>query len=152
MNSSTSSDLDRAMPSAPTTSDCVSRRDFLWRSGNGCGLLALACLLRDESRLAASNPLAPRAVPFPGRARSVIWLHMHGAPSSIDLYDPKPELARRAGRSMDLGTNVGFFASTGTVMRSPFRFARHGQCGAWFSEVLPNLARHADDLAFLKGM
>ena len=53
---------------------------------------------------------------------------------------------------MNLGTNVGFFASTGTVMKSPFRFARHGQSGAWMSEVLPNIARHVDDFAFLRSL
>ncbi len=135
----------------------ASRREFLSRSANGCGLLALACMLRDEGRLRAQpaagrNPLAPHPGHFAPKATSVIWLHMHGAPSSIDLFDPKPELARREGTSMNLGTNVGFFQNSGTVMRSPFRFARHGQCGHWFSEVLPNIARHADDIAFLKGM
>jgi hypothetical protein len=140
-----------------TTPASLSRREFLARSGNGCGLLALACLLGDAGSLRAEpagprNPLAPRPSHFPAKATAVIWLHMHGAPSSIDLFDPKPELARRAGTSMNLGSNVGFFESSGTVLRSPFRFARHGQCGHWFSEVLPTVARHADDLAFLKGM
>ncbi len=130
------------------------RREFLRRAGNGCGMLAVTCLLQEQGKLRAQsrNPLAPHAGHFAPKARAVIWLHMHGAPSSIDLYTPKPALDRHHGKPMNLGSNVGFFRDTGTVMRSPFRFARHGQCGAWFSEVLPNIARHADDIAFLKGM
>jgi hypothetical protein len=77
---------------------------------------------------------------------------MHGAPSTIDLFDPKPELDRRHGTAMNLGNNVGFFASSGTVMKSPFRFARHGQSGAWMSSLLPNVAKHVDEFAFIRSM
>lgn len=142
----------------PVRSTYFDRRAFLRNTGNGCGLLALASMLRDQGALRAQppanagNPLAPRPGHFAPKALAVIWLHMHGSPSTIDLYDPKHELDRRHGTAMNLGSNVGFFRDSGTVMRSPFRFARHGQCGAWFSEVLPNIARHADDIAFLKGM
>jgi len=149
---------NETMPDPVAVAGGLARRDFLERSANGCGLLALACLLRDQGLLAAEpaaphNPLAPRPPHFAPKATSIIWLHMHGAPSSVDLFDPKPELDRRHGTTMNLGDNIGgFFANNGTVMRSPFKFSRHGQCGHWFSEVLPNVAKHADDIAFLKGM
>ena len=132
------------------------RREFLARTGAGFGTLGLAGVLQNAGLLAdttpAAGPMSPRAGHFPAKARAVIWLFMHGAPSTIDLFDPKPELDRRHGTAMNLGNNVGFFASTGTVMKSPFRFARHGQSGAWMSEVLPNIARHVDDFAFIRSL
>ena len=132
------------------------RREFLARTGAGFGTLGLGSVLQGAGLLAGTTPpagpMSPRPSHFPAKARAVIWLFMHGAPSTIDLFDPKPELDRRHGTAMNLGTNVGFFASSGTVMKSPFRFARHGQSGAWMSEVLPNIARHVDDFAFLRSL
>src|SRR4051794_21542829 len=87
----------------------ANRRDFLKKAGAGFGLLALADLLQAERLLGANNttpdepspalsPMAPRAPHYPARAKSIIWLFMEGAPSSVDLFDPKPELTKRDGQ------------------------------------------------------
>ena len=74
---------------------------------------------------------------------------MNGGPSQVDTWDYKPELARRDGQRLSgFDNNTGFFtAQVGPVMKSPFNFRRHGQSGAWASELFPNLATHADDMA-----
>ncbi len=125
------------------------RRDFLKRVGNGFGLLALAGLLDREGLLipscqaaeAAVNPLAPRLSHFPAKAKSVIWLFMNGGPSHVDTWDYKPELAKRDGQELK-----GFDQN---LMKSPFKFKQHGQCGAWASDLFPHMAQHVDKMAFL---
>ena len=135
------------------------RREFLKRVGNGFGLLALAGLLDQEGFLTpnlqgaetAINPLAPRQPHFPAKAKSVIWLFMNGGPSHVDTWDYKPELAKRDGQELKgFDKNTGFFTDqVGPLMKSPFKFQQHGQCGAWASELFPNMARHVDKMAFL---
>src|SRR5262249_11028420 len=135
-----------------------SRREFLKRAGNGAGLLALAGVLADEGLLVDRargdepyvNPLAPRKGHFPSQARSVIWLFMNGGPSHVDTWDYKSELEKRDGKELEgFDKNTGFFTEqVGPVMKSPFQFARHGQCGAWVSEIFPEMARHVDKMAF----
>jgi hypothetical protein len=141
---------------APPPPHYSSRREFLRRTGGGFGLLALSGLLQQQGLLANSapaavNPLAPRPSHFPARAKSVIWLFMNGGPSQVDTWDHKPELARRDGqRLQNFDNNTGFFTGqVGPVMRSPFRFQRHGQSGAWVSEIFPRMAQHVDKMAFL---
>src|SRR5438105_11747763 len=120
-----------------------SRRDFFRRAGGGFGMLALAGLLDRQKLLAAEpavqalNPLAPRPSHFPAKAKSVIWLFMNGGPSQVDTWDYKPELNRRDGQELaGFDQNTGFFTQqVGPIMRSPFRFSRHGQCGAWVSDL-----------------
>src|SRR5262245_15930670 len=131
-----------------------SRRAFLRRAGNGFGLLALAGLLEQEGLLAAEaprNPLAPRPAHFPAKAKSVIWLFMNGGPSHVDTWDYKPQLAKSDGQELKgFDPNTGFFRDqVGPLMKSPFKFQQHGQCGAWVSELFPNMARHVDKMAFL---
>jgi hypothetical protein len=92
------------------------------------------------------SPAAERAAHRP-RATSVIWLVMEGGPSAVDLFDPKPQLNRHDGKRM-AGDNGG--RSPGRLMKSPFKFERHGHCGAWVCEKFPRLARHVDELAFIK--
>ena len=139
------------------------RRQLLTQAGGGAGMLALAALLADQGLLAADgdaasaaadpriNPLAPRRSHFPAKAKSVIWLFMNGGPSQVDTWDHKPELEKRDGKELEgFDKNTGFFtAQVGPVMKSPFAFARHGQCGAWASEIFPRMAEHVDDMAFL---
>ncbi len=136
------------------------RRDFLRRTGSGFGLLALAGLLEQSglrSPLQAApasanpNPLGARPPHFPVKARSVIWLFMNGGPSQVDTWDYKPGLEKVDGQALPgFDQNTGFFVDqVGPIMKSPFRFERHGQCGAWASEIFPNVARHVDDLAFI---
>ncbi len=131
----------------------VSRRDFLARAGGGAGLLALASLLQQEQLSAAEHdPLAPKPAHFPARAKSVIWLFMNGGPSHVDTWDYKPALARHDGKELPgFDKFTGFFSdAVGPLMKSPFRFARHGHSGAWVSELFPNMARHVDKMAFLR--
>jgi hypothetical protein len=136
-----------------------SRRDFLRRTGNGFGLLALAALLDQDKLLARSggaeqaapNPLAPKPPHFAAKAKSTIWLFMNGGPSHVDTWDYKPELAKRDGQELKgFDKNTGFFTDqVGPVMKSPFKFKRHGRCGAWVSDLFPNMAKHVDKMAFL---
>lgn len=133
----------------------ASRRDFLQRSGNGLGMLALSSLLNSESATAAApqliNPLAPRPPHFPVKAKSVIWLFMNGGPSHVDTWDYKPELEKRDGKELEgFDKNTGFFTgNVGPLMKSPFKFERHGQSGAWVSEIFPHLSKQVDKMAFL---
>ena len=75
----------------------LSRRDFFHRAGAGFGMLALQDML---ARGATTNPLAPKAPHFPGKAKSVIWLFMNGGVSHVDTWDYKPELAKRDGKPL----------------------------------------------------
>lgn len=141
-----------------------SRRGFLQRVGNGFGTVALAGLLQQQGLLAAPgagtsaesagkaiNPLAAKPAHFPAQAKSVIWLFMNGGPSQVDTWDYKPELAKRDGQELaGFDKNTGFFTQqVGPLMRSPFKFAQHGERGAWVSEIFPHLSGHVDKMAFL---
>ena len=137
----------------------ASRREFLRRAGNGFGLLALAGLL-DQERLRAQpptaaeaylHPLAAKSPHFPAKAKSVIWLFMNGGPSHVDTWDYKPELTKRDGQELKgFDKNTGFFTDqVGPLLKSPFQFRQYGQCGAWVSELFPNMAKHVDKMAFL---
>src|SRR5256885_9300447 len=131
----------------------ANRRDFLKKAGSGFGLLALADLLQGEglragdepsSQLSTLNPLAPRPSHYPAKARSIIWLFMEGAPSSVDLFDPKPELTKRDGQRIDIDV---FNGNPGPLMKSPFSFKQYGASGAWVCEKYPSVAKHVDDFA-----
>ncbi|HTN76507.1 MAG TPA: DUF1501 domain-containing protein, partial [Pirellulaceae bacterium] len=76
----------------------LSRRNFLSNTGSGLGLAALAALLRDDRAVAAES--AAQQPHFAPRAKRVIWLFMHGGPSHVDLFDPKPELTKYAGQPL----------------------------------------------------
>ncbi len=140
----------------------LSRRRLLAECGMGMGSLALAGLLAD-SRAAESLPalgagsvspvssLAPKSPHFAPRATRVIHLFMNGGPSQIDLFDPKPALRKYAGQL--LGKDLAGDRRIGGVgMPSPFRFDRYGQSGMEISELLPNIARHADKLCVIRSM
>jgi hypothetical protein len=133
------------------------RRQFLQRAGAGMGMLALTDLLGREKLLAdepaavspvtSINPLAAKPSHFSAKATSVIWLFMEGAPSAVDLFDPKPELTRRDGTRIAIDV---FNGNPGPLMKSPFKFQQHGQSGAWVCEKYPHVAKHVDDFAFIK--
>jgi hypothetical protein len=130
----------------------VTRRQFLSRFGMGMGGLGLATLLGPDifggaSAFAADalNPLAPKAPHFAARAKSVIHIFAQGAPSHLDTWDYKPELAKYDGKELPgLGGGLAY--------ASPFKFAPHGQSGIEVSEVFPKLAEHVDEMAFIKSM
>ncbi len=128
------------------------RRDFLKKAGAGFGMTALADLMSRNQLLASEsipdplNPMAPRAGHYPAKAKAVVWLFMEGAPSAVDMFDPKPELTRRDGQTMEIDV---FNGNPGPLMKSPFQFQRHGQTGSWVCEHYPNVAKHVDDFAFI---
>ncbi len=127
----------------PTT-----RRGLLKSAGAGFGYLALAGLLgasRDALGDASTpaNPLAPKQPNFKPRAKKIIFLFMEGAMSSLDTFEYKPVLQTSEGKSAPGG---------GTLNASKFQFKQYGQTGTWFSELLPNVATHADELTWLRGL
>lgn len=103
-----------------------------------------------------ANPLAPRPPHFPGKARSVIYLHMAGAPSQLELFDYKPELAKLDGLdcppSLLAGKQFAFIRGVPKMLGPQATFRQRGQSGAWISDHLPHLATVADDIAFLKAV
>ena len=134
----------------------LSRREWLGRAGGGAGMIGLAQLLADQKLLAAppketsakpDTSLVPRAGHFAAKAKSVIWLFMEGAPSAVDMFDPKPELDKRNGATTDI---QAFFGNPGPLMKSPFSFKQYGQCGQWVCEKYTNVAQHVDKMAFIK--
>jgi hypothetical protein len=126
------------------------RRALLQQSACGFGAMALGDLLRRTAP--GDDPVAPRAPHFAPRAKRVVFLFMHGGPSQVDTFDYKPLLQRDAGKPLPFDKPRVTFAETGNLMASPFRFAQHGDCGAWVSEIFPHLARCVDQLCFLKGL
>ena len=113
-------------------------------------MLALAGLLDDNKLLAEeeqASPLAPKPPHFAAKAKAVIWLFMEGGPSAVDVFDPKPELDKNHGKKFDI--NV-FFGNPGPLMKSPFKFAQYGECGASVCEKYTQVAKHVDEIAFIK--
>src|SRR4051794_16196460 len=133
----------------------LTRREFLCRSGMGLAGLGLPGLFQSEGLLAnpaaSTNPLAPRPTHFPAKARRVIHLFMNGGPSHLDTFDPKPALARYAGRPLPT-PNLRTERRTGAAFPSPFRFRRHGQSGIEVSELFPHVASCVDDIAVIRSM
>jgi uncharacterized protein (DUF1501 family) len=139
----------------------VTRRHFLSECGVGLGKIALAGLLTDAltsggQAAPALNPLAPKAPHFPAKSKRVIHLFMAGAPSQLDLFDYKPELAKLAGKPLPpsvIGSQrYAFIRPDAAVLGPQFKFARHGQSGLEISEALPHLAKIADDICVIKSV
>ncbi|CAH0352944.1 DUF1501 domain-containing protein [Aquabacterium sp. CECT 9606] len=137
------------------------RRAFLRNAGLGLGGAALGGFLPGIGHLNAASaaelidPLAPKGTHFPAKIKSVIWLHQNGAPSTLDLYDYKPTLQKLAGQPVPESFLKGIKTSTqggvGKLYVSNQRtWKQYGESGAWFSNLLPNLAQHADKLTFIK--
>jgi uncharacterized protein (DUF1501 family) len=135
----------------------VSRRWFIEECAVGLGAIALSQLAGSQSAAAAATgPLAPKAPHFPGKAKRVIYLFMAGAPSHLELFDNKPELAKLDGQlpppSLLEGYRAAFINPNSKFLGPKFKFARHGQCGAELSELLPHLATVVDEMAIVKSM
>ena len=136
------------------------RREFFSRIGDGLYATALATLLGDD--LFPANPalgngthdLKPRAPHYRPKAKSVIHLFMNGGPSQVDLFDPKPELARLAGSAppRDILNKIEFADQVGGLLPSPYKFNRHGRCGMELSELLPHLGEVVDDITLVRSM
>jgi hypothetical protein len=131
----------------------VARRWFLQDCAIGLGALALQSLLAREAR---GNPMAARKPHHAPRAKRVIFLFMAGAPSHLDLFDHKPELAKFDGTlpppELLKGYRAAFINPSSTLLGPKFGFARHGKSGAELSELLPHLAGVVDDIAIVKSM
>ena len=133
----------------------LTRRHILQQAGAGFGGLALQSLLGADGVLSSANPMAPRAPLFAPKAKSVIFLFMYGGPSHVDLFDPKPALAKWHGQPIPLWKKEDSFMvgkTKNVAMKSPYKFAKHGDAGIDMAEVYPNLARHADDLCMIRSM
>ena len=128
----------------------LTRRALLPRCGMGMGSLGLWSLLQQEG-LAGQGTLAPKHPHFAPKAKSVIWIFTNGGPSQVDTWDYKPALAKRDGQTLEgFDRFTGFFAnSVGGLMKSPFEFKQHGQCGKHISSIFPRLAKHVDRMAFI---
>ena len=142
------------------------RRSFLTSSASGVGAAALASLLGSEGLLAevdgadragAADPLAPRATHHDGPAKSCIFIFMAGAPSHLDLFDPKPKLNELHGKPLpdSILKDVRFAfikKESATLLGSNRTFTKHGESGMEFSEFLPNIATCADDLLMVRSL
>jgi hypothetical protein len=138
----------------------TSRRDLLIGAGLGAGGLllnalpgrALAAQLAGEGYV---DPLAPKEPHFAAKAKSVIWLHMAGAPSTLDLFDYKPQLVKLHGQPLPESFSRGLKTATdggvGALTATPRTWKQYGETGAWVSDLLPNIANHVDKISFLKG-
>ncbi|KIC92250.1 DUF1501 domain-containing protein [Flavihumibacter sp. ZG627] len=146
------------------------RRHFLKESAMGLGSLAIGSLLgawgcgnaasktNPLSQVAfdPAHPLLPKSPPFLGKARSVIYLHMAGAPSQLELFDFKPELAKMDGQdcppSLLAGKQFAFIRGVPKMLGPQAKFAQHGESRAWISEHLPHFSTVADEVSFLKAV
>jgi hypothetical protein len=139
----------------------LARRWFLRDCGVGLGAMALSRLLGSGARAADSaaslvNPLAPKQPRHAARAKRVIFLFMAGAPSHLELFDNKPQLAKFDGTlpppEMLKGYRAAFINPNSKLLGPKFKFANYGQSGAELSELLPKLAEVVDDIAIVKSM
>ena len=138
----------------------VSRREWLRRSGHGLGALALGDLLSRAGRAEASASRGTLGAPhFTPRAKRVIFLFQSGGPSQLETFDYKPLLEQQHGEQLPdtvrMGqrlTSMSAYQTSIPLARSIFKFARHGNCGAWVSELLPHTAKVVDELCFIRSM
>jgi Protein of unknown function (DUF1501) len=130
-----------------------SRRSFFRNCAGGIETLALASLFEREG---LADPLTPKAPHFAPHAKNVICLFMEGAPSQMDLFDPKPALQKYSGQSlppsMTKDLRLAFIKPTAAVLASPRKFTPHGQSGIEFSDYIPNIASCADDICLVRSM
>ena len=119
-------------------------------------MLALAGLFGAEAAeaagRAAKNPLAPRPPMFPAKAKRVIFLFMHGGPSQVDTFDPKPLLTRDHGKPLPFAKPRVQFSSTGNLLKSPWEFKKYGQSGIEVSDLFPHVGACVDDLCVIRSL
>jgi hypothetical protein len=147
----------------PAVREKLARRTFLERAAGGMGVAALGSLLGMETAAQAANTPAPgglRGFPnFPPKAKRVIYLFQSGAPSQMDLFDPKPQMSARRGEDLPESIRKGQRLTTMTsgqknfpVAPSIFKFAQHGKSGTWLSELMPHMAGVVDDLCVVRSV
>jgi hypothetical protein len=145
----------------------VTRRHFLRQCHVGLGGIALASLLGGGARATSSlgpstgpgevaAPLAERPPHFPARAKQVIFLHMAGAPSQLEMFDYKPQLVERDGQLCPQayleGQRFAFIKGHPKLLGTMYQFAQYGASGLWMSSLLPHLSQVADDLTIVRSM
>src|SRR5437879_2271949 len=140
----------------------ITRRQFFHSTGLSLGTIALRGLLSPEGyagiapKLNIGRRLAPKKPAFARKAKSIIYLHMSGAPPSLDLFDWKPKLAelnlKPCPQELLKGQRFAFIKGVPKMLGSPYKFAQHGRSGAWVSETLPHFAEIVDDVAIIKSM
>lgn len=138
-------------------SNFINRRDVLASFGAGFGTLALRGLMGLDAVAAESrrdNPLAARPPHYAPKAKSVIFLFMYGGPSHVDLFDPKPALAKWHGKPIPVFKQEDAFrkGSKNSAFASPFRFAKYGNAGIDICELYPHLSKQADELCVIRSM
>jgi hypothetical protein len=136
----------------------LNRRQMLAACGMGFGSLALRGVLNASTELPSQHAppsdraLAARAPHFRPTAKRVIFLFMHGGPSSLDTFDYKPLLQRDTGKPLPFAKPRVQFAETGNLLASPWEFLQHGKSGQWVSSLVPEMARCVDDLCIVKSI
>ncbi|RTL42331.1 MAG: DUF1501 domain-containing protein, partial [Rhodocyclaceae bacterium] len=143
------------------THDHNARRRFLVNAGYGLGAFAFSGVLPGGGFISSVqaadylDPLAPKQPHHTPKAKAVIWLHMAGAPSTLDLFDYKPELVKLHGQPLPDSFSKNLKTATdggvGALYATKRSWKQYGESGAWFSDLVPNLAQHADKICFLKG-
>lgn len=149
------------------TDQIPTRREFLANSAFGVGAFALAHLMGQDKLLSAAEAakapgkpgenlpldLRTRMPHFAPKANAMISLFMHGGPSHVDLLDPKPELTANSGKDYNSDVVFSFVnRASKKLFGSPYKFAKHGQCGTDVSELLPNIAGIVDDMCVIRSM
>jgi hypothetical protein len=138
----------------------LTRRHFFGRLGLGLGAIALGSLLERDGHARSpalpENPLAPKKPMQTGKAKAVIYLHMAGSPSQIDLFEHKPALTKFHGKDCPdeylKGKRFAFIKGTPKMLGPQFQYGRHGQSGQWISELLPHFASVVDDVCVIRSM
>src|SRR5436309_2596407 len=136
----------------------LTRREFLFRCGLRMGAVSLASLLGGVEFLNSAqasegftNPLTPKQPQFPAKAKQIIHIFANGGPSHVATFDPKPELARLAGKPLPM-ENLRTERKTGAAFPSPFKFKKYGRSGIEVSELFANVAESIDDIAVIRSM
>lgn len=130
----------------------MTRRQMLERTCLGFGSMVLADLLRGAEAVPTFNDTTPRATHFAPQAKSIIQLVQNGGPSQMDLFDPKPELQRLAGKPLPGGVEIHQPNNVNTLLPGQFEFKKYGECGMDIAEPLPHIASIADEACFIRSM
>lgn len=136
----------------------ITRRTFFKKVGYGVGNVALMSMLAEMGLADApnDNPMRVKKPHFPAKAKSIIYLFMAGAPSQVDMWDPKPTLQKFDGQECPdellKGERFAFIRGKPRLLGSPYQFKQHGQSGQWMSELLPHMATVADDISVIRTM
>jgi hypothetical protein len=123
--------------------------------GVGFGMLAFASLLAEAAEAQSpksAGPLAPKKPHFPPKAKRIIFLFMHGGPSQVDTFDPKPLLTRDNGKPLPFAKPRVQFAATGNLLQSPWEFKNYGKSGTPVSDLFPNVGQCVDDMCVIRSL